>query len=129
DEDLPIVDLQGGPATARGVARAIRAGIVHAAHDVSDGGLLIAVAEMCIAGGLGFVAHSTFSHCDWFCEGPSRYLLEVLPDDLAAWKQALAGVPHNIVGRLNTVRRLIIPRALEIDISELARTWKGTLDW
>ena len=129
DEDLPQVDLQDGPWTAQGVARAIATGIVHAAHDVSDGGLLVAVVEMCMAGGLGFVAHSTFSHVDWFSEGPSRYVLEVFPDDLQELKQALAGVPHTIVGRLNTVRRLIIPRALEIDISELIRAWKEPLDW
>src|SRR5690606_34856716 len=46
---IPRVDLEGGPAAARAVADLIGRGLVLSAHDVSDGGLLCAVAEMLIA--------------------------------------------------------------------------------
>ncbi|HLO40242.1 MAG TPA: AIR synthase-related protein, partial [Phycisphaerales bacterium] len=46
---VPRVDLKVGPATADAVATMIHDGIVRSAHDCSDGGLLVAVAEMLIA--------------------------------------------------------------------------------
>jgi phosphoribosylformylglycinamidine synthase II len=52
DEDwarVPRVDLRAGPATAGAVAQAIADGLVASAHDCSDGGLLVAIAEMLIA--------------------------------------------------------------------------------
>ncbi|MEY2794405.1 MAG: Phosphoribosylformylglycinamidine synthase subunit PurL [Planctomycetota bacterium] len=47
--DVPVIDLTVAPATARAVAQCIQDGLVAAAHDVSDGGVLAAVAEMLIA--------------------------------------------------------------------------------
>jgi phosphoribosylformylglycinamidine synthase len=47
--EMPEVDLSVGPATARAVAQCIRDGLVVSAHDVSDGGVLTAIAEMLIA--------------------------------------------------------------------------------
>jgi phosphoribosylformylglycinamidine synthase len=129
DGALPRVDLVVGPAAARAVANAISTGLVHAAHDVSDGGLLVAIAEMCFAGGLGFVAHGSFTEHDWFSESPSRFLLEVFPDDLDALKKTFGEVPFAIVGRLNVVPKLIVPGALEIDVNELLETWLKPLDW
>jgi phosphoribosylformylglycinamidine synthase II len=49
DEGVPRVDLKLGPASARAVAQLITDGLVVSAHDCSDGGLLVAVAEMLIA--------------------------------------------------------------------------------
>ena len=49
----PQVDLQRERATGDFVRQAIRDGLVTAVHDVSDGGLLVAVAEMALAGNLG----------------------------------------------------------------------------
>ena len=41
--------------TMRALHKAIQAGLVQSCHDVSEGGIAIALAEMCIAGGLGAV--------------------------------------------------------------------------
>ena len=49
DPAYPELNLKIGPATARAVAQCIREGLVRSAHDCSDGGLLVAVAEMLIA--------------------------------------------------------------------------------
>ncbi len=46
---VPTVDLKLGPATARAVAQCIQDGLLDAAHDCSEGGLLVAIAEMLIA--------------------------------------------------------------------------------
>lgn len=49
DASVPTVDLATGPRVARAVAQCIADGLVQAAHDVSDGGVLACVAEMLIA--------------------------------------------------------------------------------
>ena len=46
---MPTVDLKLGPQAARGVAQMITDGLVRSAHDCSEGGLLVAIAEMLIA--------------------------------------------------------------------------------
>jgi phosphoribosylformylglycinamidine synthase II len=58
---VPRVDLKVGPATADAVATMINDGIVKSAHDCSDGGLLVAVAEMVIAAHKGSVDTKTAS--------------------------------------------------------------------
>ncbi|HEU0309672.1 MAG TPA: phosphoribosylformylglycinamidine synthase subunit PurL, partial [Sphingomicrobium sp.] len=49
----PMVDLQAERKTGELIRQLINQGLVTAVHDVSDGGLLVAVAEMALAGGLG----------------------------------------------------------------------------
>jgi phosphoribosylformylglycinamidine synthase len=65
------------PKVMRDVAEAIRSGRVRACHDISDGGLAVALAEMAIGGGLG--GRIRFDG-DLFSEAPSRFLLEVAGD-------------------------------------------------
>jgi phosphoribosylformylglycinamidine synthase len=50
DPRAPVPDLAEGPKRARFVAEAIRRGLIVSAHDASDGGILVAIAEMLIAG-------------------------------------------------------------------------------
>jgi phosphoribosylformylglycinamidine synthase len=78
----------------------MRAGCVHACHDCSEGGLSVAVAEMCIAGRLGLklrLAHLprasdvTTAAIALFSESSARFLVEVPPQHAAAFEQALAG--------------------------------------
>ena len=61
----------------------IREGKVSAVHDVSDGGLLVAIAEMALAGGIGvelFAYEGKLPvHAMWFGEDQGRYVLSVDP--------------------------------------------------
>ncbi|MAY74230.1 MAG: phosphoribosylformylglycinamidine synthase, partial [Phycisphaerae bacterium] len=75
----------GGPNLAKAVARVMNEGRVLAAHDISDGGLLCAIAEMLIAGhtpehplgcALPFDLYGEASLGYWFGERPSGYVLE-----------------------------------------------------
>jgi len=65
------------PGVMRDVARLIREGRVRACHDLSEGGLAVAAAEMAIGGGLGVRLRADV---DLFDESPSRFLLEVADD-------------------------------------------------
>ena len=56
----PSVDLAVEKAVGLLVRDLVRAGKVNAAHDISDGGMLVALAEMALAGGTGFELETSF---------------------------------------------------------------------
>ena len=88
--ELPEVDPVVGARVARTVASLIADGQVRSAHDCSDGGLLVAAAEMAIAGGLGLDLTVDNDVAHLFSEEPSRYLIEIKPANL----DTLADLPH-----------------------------------
>ncbi len=77
----PPVDLPAERRTGDFVRAQIMAGTVAACHDASDGGLLVAVAEMALAGGVGVhlshLAAGMDEHAWWFGEDQGRYVLAV----------------------------------------------------
>ena len=120
---MPDVDCVSSARLARSVADLIAAGHVRAAHDCSDGGLLVAAAEMAMAGRLGL--ELALNGLDCFSEEPSRYLLEIAPDALA-----YLGVAHTVIGTFNdTARVTLADDALDVSIDDLLAAWLGTLDW
>ena len=98
----PPVDLAVERANGDFVRTHILNGTIRACHDVSDGGILIAVAEMCMASGTGarMVAHPTDvpGHAWWIGEDQGRYIVAV-PDQAAFIRLAdAAGIPARRLG-------------------------------
>ena len=95
--EAPQVDL--GKERERGefVRHLVADGLVNAVHDVSDGGLLVAIAEMALAGGIGAELEQIGDHFTAFGEDQARYLVT---SNCAERIQA-AGVPMH---RIGTVR-------------------------
>jgi phosphoribosylformylglycinamidine synthase len=75
-------------------------------HDISDGGLLVALAEMALAGDKGIeleaAPEGTPPHAVFFGEDQARYVVAASPSDGASIVQAAtaAGIPARIVGRV-----------------------------
>ncbi len=108
--DAPRFDVDA-EARVQSVALAlIRRGLVLSAHDVSEGGIAVALAEMCVSGGMGAIVSvagalqpSVAERIGWlFSEGQSRILLEVSQDHLDAVLTAAqeAGAPCAVIGRV-----------------------------
>ena len=101
----PPVDLADEIKAGGLVRTLIREGKVSAVHDVSDGGLLVAVAEMALAGSLGvelFPYEGKLpEHGIWFGEDQGRYVLSVAPADAeeVIERSRLLAIPGRIVGR------------------------------
>ena len=101
----PPVDLAAERRTGDFVRGLIRAARVSAVHDISDGGLLVAVAEMALAGGLGVALDAAPegrpAHAVWFGEDQGRYVVAAAPDEAARILQeaAKAGIPARRVGK------------------------------
>ena len=130
-----VADLRSLADLHRQVASVIGVGRVAAAHDVSDGGVAAAAAEMCIASGLGLIVGEEHLAGDAaFAEGPGRYLLELADgtstDDLRAAVPAAEVADFGLVQHL---RKLTVTsakqRVAELSIEEMTIAWRGTLDW
>ena len=76
DGPPPPVDLEAERRNGETVRRLISEGIVTAVHDISDGGLLIALAEMALAGGIGATLETSLASAPIaFGEDQGRYLV------------------------------------------------------
>ena len=118
----PPVDLAAERFNGDFVRGQILSGHVRACHDVSDGGLLVAVAEMVMAGGAGArllpgPAEVT-AHAFWFGEDQARYVLAV-PDAAAVLQAAaFAGVPAMRLGE-SVVGDLTLPDGAAMSVAAL----------
>jgi phosphoribosylformylglycinamidine synthase subunit PurL len=102
----PPVDLADEIKAGNLVRSLIREGKVRAVHDVSDGGLLTAVAEMALAGGIGVQLYPYEGrlppHAAWFGEDQGRYVLAADPalaEEIIERSRLLA-LPARVVGRV-----------------------------
>jgi len=103
---IPTVDRALSKPVLDAVAACTAAGLVNAAHDVSEGGLGVSLAEMAFAGGLGLVVDASLvprqdiSTLDrlLFSESASRIVITVPPGKVAAAQALLAKVPHAVIG-------------------------------
>ena len=102
----PPVDLDDEIKAGNLTRTLIREGKVRAVHDVSDGGLLIAVAEMALAGHLGAQLYpyegKMPAHAAWFGEDQGRYLFESTPEDAEEIieRARLLDLPARVIGRI-----------------------------
>ena len=100
----PPVDLDAEKRNGCVVRGMIHAGTATAAHDVADGGLLIALAEMAIASGIGATLlpapAAIVPHAYWFGEDQARYIVTVREEQtgLVLAKMRGAGVPCIRIG-------------------------------
>jgi phosphoribosylformylglycinamidine synthase II len=128
----PPVDLALERRNGDFVRGLIQAGTVDTVHDLADGGLAVALAEMAMAGGLGAalpdVPVDLAAHAYLFGEDQARYLLAVKPDvatDLlaAAAAQGIAVASVGVTGS----DRLTLPGGETISLADLNAVHEGWL--
>jgi phosphoribosylformylglycinamidine synthase II len=139
--NVPTVNAERAGAVFAAVHRAISSGLVRGCHDLSEGGLAVAVAEMAFAGGFGaqvdvhmMPTNGTLpSAARLFSESNTRFLCEVEPQCVVAFEQALRGVAFAKIGQVTVRTRLAIDdgdvRLVDADIYELKEAWQATLRW
>ncbi len=135
--------------TARALADLIERGVIQSAHDVSEGGWLVAIAEMLIAAGdaqpsLGASLAScdllADDRADWaasmFAERPGRYVVEVAPEH-ARDIESLSEIWWHLLGFIDDSGCIELPAdsnraskaSRKIATADLRRAFLGTLDW
>jgi phosphoribosylformylglycinamidine synthase len=129
----------------RALHRAMRAGLVRAAHDLSEGGLGVALAEMCIGGRLGAkialdaLLAGQSGETDaageigvieaLFAESNGRLLVEVADEHALAFEAAMAGTWLAALGVVEAdgILAVAAPGAtvLELTVAQMVQAWKG----
>jgi phosphoribosylformylglycinamidine synthase len=108
-------------------------------HDASEGGLLVAVAEMAFAGRLGaevelsavpFEGEGRDDVAVAFSESMTRWLVEVRPGAAEAFEAALAGWPSARIGRVVDGATLVVrgiggEEVVDVTLEAVGRAWRG----
>lgn len=128
DGPAPFVDLALEKRNGEFVRSAIRNGQVTACHDLSDGGLAIAVAEMAIKSGKGaeLDAGDGLPHAVLFGEDQARYVVAATAEmaKLVALNAEGAGVPFRVLGTVGG-DRLKIGSLVDVSVADLAGAFEG----
>ncbi|MEE8174327.1 MAG: phosphoribosylformylglycinamidine synthase subunit PurL [Dehalococcoidia bacterium] len=129
----PAIDLKLESRLQRCCLSAIRQGIIRSAHDLSDGGLGVALAECCIGGGLGFKGFAVDGggrrDQALFGESQSRIIVSVDARD-AARLERMAGrekVPLRSLGFVGG-NRLVIEGDIDLGLEQIETAWRGGLE-
>lgn len=132
----PQLDLAAEKKLQDAVLEAIREGLVASAHDLSEGGLAVALAESCMSGGFGADANfDTELRPDiaLFSESQSRILLSVAEEHAEQIQRRMAeqGVPCTALGTVTSDRTLHLQvngrPAIDTMVDRLERTWKDAI--
>jgi len=125
----------------RALHKAMIAGLIASCHDLSDGGLGVALAESAFSGGLGATISLAALPQDpplqqddiaMFSESPGRFLISVHEKDASAFETALSGFPYARVGQVEEAPRLRVKGlqerlVIDTDIWELKKAWQTPL--
>ena len=128
---VPQVDLRLNFEVYRAYYEAVQRGLVLSAHDVSEGGLAVAVAEMAFSEKAGVVLDGDFSCADLFGEAPGRIVVEVAAADHDEFLKLFDGLSATSIGQTTSNQQLLATGGgLRAEIAELKAIWKGGLsEW
>ena len=127
----PAIDLDVEVARQKAILEAIRAGLVQSAHDVSEGGVAVALAEKTFAAnGLGVNVTLTGSAVTaLFAESQSRFVLTVKEENAAAFEQIVTDaqkigvVTEDATLTINGDNSVLVEGTVE----EFRSSWKGAI--
>jgi phosphoribosylformylglycinamidine synthase II len=140
---VPRADLLTAPKVFAAIHTAVGKGLIRACHDLSEGGLAVAIAEMAFAGGVGVDitgigqlpgADGLPDEIRLFSESVTRFLVEVKPENIVAFEECLTGLPFVRVGSTVSEPRLRIAGAnkewlIWVKLNELKEAWQKPLRW
>jgi len=122
---------------------AMEKGLVKACHDISDGGLGVAIAEMAFAGGLGATIKLSEvplgepldrNDLILFSESNSRFLAEVSLENKDVFEKILGKTPYAVIGKVASSEMLDIyglksDKVLSVSIKKLKEAWQKPLNF
>jgi phosphoribosylformylglycinamidine (FGAM) synthase-like enzyme len=129
----------------KALGEAIRVGMVRSCHDLSEGGLAVATAEMALASLQGVsidlarlpvrdtqdMEPATLNIVRLFSESPSRFIVEIAPEQLGAFEKHMrtASVAITYIGAITNSARFIVQdgeeELINLHVNELKEAWKG----
>ncbi|MCA9027688.1 MAG: phosphoribosylformylglycinamidine synthase subunit PurL [Planctomycetaceae bacterium] len=140
--EVPRVDMEQAPRVFAALHEAITSNLLRSCHDLSEGGLAVAIAEMAFAGGYGVdVSLGGFGKMDdtvaLFSESCTRFVVEVPAADADRFEELIkqrtgrSAVQLGLVTEKGRVRIVSIEGNVRIDesIDDLKECWQRPLNW
>ena len=150
--NVPTVDPERAKLTFHHLHQAIKSGLVRSCHDMSEGGLAVAIAEMAFAGGLGAEVSTDEIGIEMpdaqpdaqininyaaatllFAESNTRFVVEIEPENVQEFRTKMGDVDVQRIGKVVQDSHLKIEIAhnvfIQSDLRTLKSAWQGTLDW
>lgn len=138
---VPKVDFKKSRFLMEKLSAAMSRGLVRSAHDCSEGGLAVAVAEMCFAGSQGaniflndVLYHGKPESNDniLFSESHSRFIVEIEPLQQKAFEKALKGAAQSLIGCVSQTQSFQVfglkgECCLEAAVERLKEVWQSPL--
>jgi phosphoribosylformylglycinamidine synthase II len=136
---VPVLDLERERAVQEVCLQAAESGLLRSAHDCSDGGLAVALAECCFSslnreaiGAEVDLAGTLSTHARLFSESPSRIIVSFDEAALGQMEELAArlGCPLTLLGRTGGDRLIIKTdgdEAVDLPLIELEATWRASL--
>jgi phosphoribosylformylglycinamidine synthase subunit PurSL len=146
---VPQVDVITAKRTFAALHQVIHKGLIRSCHDLSEGGLAVAVAEMAFAGNCGAAVRIADCPQDGsipelgheaatarlFSESASRFVVEVAPPNQHSLETILraANVPFGHIGEVTNADRLLVSGSqgslIDLPLAELKEAWQQPLRW
>ena len=137
---VPRLEPEKNIQTYGRIGEAMDAGFVRACHDLSEGGLGVAAAEMAFTGGLGLdmdvsavpVSQGMRDDLLLFSESNGRLLVEVPGEFTQAFEELMGDSVHAKIGRAKEEKTMTVRKGVEvlfeIPLDDLIRAWKTPLE-
>jgi phosphoribosylformylglycinamidine synthase subunit PurL len=130
---LPILDLAGHARLMSFVSAIVSEGVaggmaelVSGVHDVSGGGLGVALTEMAVRSGVGFQVAGVADHHELFTEAPSRVVVCTTRHTELIARAAEAGVGFRVLGTAGG-DRVVVEGLVDLGLSEVTASWRDRL--
>jgi phosphoribosylformylglycinamidine synthase len=114
------------------------AGLLQSAHDCSDGGLTVTIAECCfsslgrdrIGADIQLSANNISNEAVLFGESPSRIIISFVPEDLERVREIAVDCPFVVIGKVGNGNLRISTgghEVISVSVAELEEAWKNSL--
>ncbi len=128
----PALDLELERDVQAVVREAVHDGLLASTHDLSEGGVAVALAECCIAGDIGAkvaLDDDLPAHSSLFSESQSRFVVSVADSNSATFIKRLieAEVPYSVIGEVGGTA-LEIEGRIAVEVAEIAHLYDSILE-
>lgn len=127
--ELSPISLSNVKNTQENVLQAIRAGLVQSCHDISEGGLIVALSESAFENQVGFNVQTTLTNSELFSETPGRFVVSVKPENTEKFEKMFNGSIENI-GSVSNDKKLQLKTSdssAVIDLNDALLNWKEAI--
>lgn len=136
---VPKVDAHKALAIFKAMHKANTSELIASCHDLSEGGLAVAAAEMSFAGELGVdltlpANESLTDAVQLFSESNTRFLVEIAPSNVQKFTETLGAGNVTDLGEVNSTDRVVIQGSngtslIDSPFGELKESWQKPINW